>query len=1139
MAANLETVIKQLSESSIISQGKLENFVPPKAHPTTAEELVAELVKQNHLTSFQAQHVKAGKAKALILGNYTILEMIGAGGMGQVFKAEHRRMERIVAIKMLPPAMTKNATALARFQREVKAAARLRHSNIVGADDADEANGSHFLVMEYIEGRDLSAHVKKNGPFSVDKAVNYTLQAARGLEFAHAEGVVHRDIKPANLLLDKKGVVKILDMGLARIDVAPGDVAAQAELTGTGAVMGTVDYMAPEQGVSTHGVDARADIYSLGCTLHYLLLSKPVYEGETIGAKFLAHHRQPIPDLSALREDVPGEVNAIFQKMVAKQPEDRYQTMTEVIADFQACGAGRDESLTMPQTIASSFDNRTLQSLRSGALTSKRGAKKKVGGDKKKLIYVAAGAAGLGVIVLLTVVVLLRGKNDKPVAETNPPATAVLVSKVEPPVAQPSEPQASPTPMAQTPVAKTEPPVMKTSPPATTIEPTKPAPASVAKAEPPVTKPTVMKPAPPTTPAKKTPAPIVVAKIEPPIAKPTANDTNATTPPATKAPAPAPAAKVEPVVMKDARLPIPDEAAQKRAEKLMQELFKADLAQAKLPEQKLALAEKILAQADITRDDSASKYAMLQEARRLAIDVADAAMLDKVIKSLSTSYEVDAAETWIESLEKAGQKPRLPPVNKSLVEAALGPMDELVASDQFDLATRLQSAVLTVARKARDPALQKDVVDRGKTLSSAKKQWEAAEKTSKALAADPDDATANLAMGKYLCFSKGAWLQGFAHLAKGSDPTLAELAVRSQGKFSDPMVKVALADAWWTAAESAKGPGKVDFQIGGGYWYAMALSELTGLEKSRVEQRIQALPAKTAKALLELSDEIWRKEIAALPAEKQLEVVSKKLEALNPGFTPGITFKIEGGVVTEFIVDGRFVTDISPVRALPGLKLFRCTDGKLSDISPLRGMKLDSLSLRGCYDLQDLSPLVGTKLSTLDLQSTKVGDLSPLRGMPLNQLSMYSCKSLRDISPLRGMKLTYLSLRLCPVSDLEPLRGMPLTFFSAGGPQIQDFSPLRGMKLTKLEISSSTQLKDLELLQGMKLTSLSIDGIGATDLTPLRNLPLDYISLTPKNIVTGMDVLRNMKSLRTITVGGKGSWPAAEFWTRYDRGEFR
>jgi serine/threonine protein kinase len=180
----LEQFVKQLADSGIIAPGKLENFVPPKAHLKDAQELARQLVQGKHLTKFQAQEIYLGRPKSLILGNYTILDKIGAGGMGQVFKAEHRRMDRIVAIKMLPTSTMKDPVVVARFQREVKAAAKLRHPNIVAADDADEADGAHFLVMEYIEGSDLSALVKKSGALPVAKAVNYILQAARGLDYA-------------------------------------------------------------------------------------------------------------------------------------------------------------------------------------------------------------------------------------------------------------------------------------------------------------------------------------------------------------------------------------------------------------------------------------------------------------------------------------------------------------------------------------------------------------------------------------------------------------------------------------------------------------------------------------------------------------------------------------------------------------------------------------------------------------------------------------------------------------------------------------------------------------------------------------------------------------------------------------------
>jgi len=429
MPVPLEQFVKHLEDSGILAGDTLKDFIPPKASPKDAEELVRELVRQKKLTKFQAEEVWQGKGRSLVLGNYLLLDKIGQGGMGAVYKAEHRRMKRVVAIKMLPPTMMENPAAAARFQREVEAAAKLRHPNIVAADDADEANGVHFLVMELVDGSDLSALVKKNGPFPVAQAVNYILQAAKGLEFAHAEGIVHRDIKPANLLLDKKGTVKILDMGLARIE---GDTAGQAELTGTGAVMGTVDYMAPEQALSTKTADARADIYSLGCSLFYLLTGKATYDGETLTAKLMAHQNQPIPSIRTIRPEVPEAVEAIFTKMVAKRVEDRYQTMTEVIADLEVCGNGNERTVAFSDPFTSATDSgltdilKEISAAPQKPVPTKKPASLLIGKDKKKLLLIGGGI--LGVLILLAGLVLkLKTKEGTLVVTVNEPEADVQV----------------------------------------------------------------------------------------------------------------------------------------------------------------------------------------------------------------------------------------------------------------------------------------------------------------------------------------------------------------------------------------------------------------------------------------------------------------------------------------------------------------------------------------------------------------------------------------------------------------------------------------------------------------------------------------------------------------------------------------
>jgi serine/threonine protein kinase len=262
---------------------------------------------------------------------YRILVRLGTGGMGVVFKAEHRLMERLVALKVIHKHLIDRPTSVERFRQEVRAAARLTHPNIVTAYDADQAGEVHFLVMEFVEGQSLDRLLERQRSFSVRQACYLVQQAALGMQHAFERGMVHRDIKPANLLVTPAGQVKVVDFGLARFAQERGPA---GDITPSGTVLGTPDYIAPEQALDSRQADIRADIYSLGCTLYHLLAGRPPFSEGTVFYKLMAHRERAPRPMTECRPDLPSGLAAVLERMLAKDPAQRYQTPADVAREL-------------------------------------------------------------------------------------------------------------------------------------------------------------------------------------------------------------------------------------------------------------------------------------------------------------------------------------------------------------------------------------------------------------------------------------------------------------------------------------------------------------------------------------------------------------------------------------------------------------------------------------------------------------------------------------------------------------------------------------------------------------------------------------------------------------------------------------
>lgn len=334
--------VRQSQHSSKVGVGGDDSSDAQTGHPlievdSTCIAFAEWLVKQGKITTWHATKLLKGKHKGFFLGKYKLLRLLGRGGMSSVYLAEHTVMKRQCAIKVLPYKLVADSSYLARFYREAQAVAALDHPNIIRAYDVDhQTDGEmeiHFLVMEFVNGRNFYELVKTQGPLQPRTAADYIRQGALGLQHAHESGMVHRDVKPGNFIVDANGTVKLMDLGLAMVHEKPGELSVT--LANEEKVLGTADYLAPEQAVDSHLVDSRADLYALGCTFYFLLTGRPPFNEGSLTQRLLAHQSQTPPSLAELRSEIPLPLVELIERMMIKDPQQRIQTAALIAEELE------------------------------------------------------------------------------------------------------------------------------------------------------------------------------------------------------------------------------------------------------------------------------------------------------------------------------------------------------------------------------------------------------------------------------------------------------------------------------------------------------------------------------------------------------------------------------------------------------------------------------------------------------------------------------------------------------------------------------------------------------------------------------------------------------------------------------------
>jgi eukaryotic-like serine/threonine-protein kinase len=1113
------------------------------------------------------------------LGHYEVLQILGKGGFGIVFRVLDVMLQRVVALKVLAPELAATSPARRRFLREARSSAQVRHENVVQVYEVGE-QPLPYLAMEFIPGETLQQKLDRIGPLDVAETLRIGRQIAAGLAAAHDHDLIHRDIKPGNILLESgpHGHAKITDFGLAR-------AADDASISQSGIIAGTPLFMAPEQ-AQGQPLDQRADLFSLGSVLYTMLAGRPPFRANnSIAVLKRVTEDQP----RAIREIIPETPQwlcDIIAKLHAKNPDDRYQTAREVADVLADC-----EAQFKADSKLNDF-SRIPQSKRAAGRSGRRK-------------WIAAA-------VLLLPAIALAVTEFAGVTHLFPEQQATNSNKAG----------GDPTPVVD---AKKETPIPGAkSAPLPAVVPFTAAEAKARQEE--WARHLGMK----DVEFADTKLGMEFRVIPPGEFQMGARDDEvkgemgslqAETPRhPVRITRPFAIGKFEVTVGQFRKFIDANPTYKTTAERDGGYGIKnGEVVSGKEYNWKNVGYE----QADrapvwsVSWDDAVEfcKWLSKEDGRKFRLPTeAEWEWACRAGTDTRTFWPAsDNSHQYAYSGSPNNRKPQTVgglSANAYGLHDACGNVWEW-CHDWFNDSYYKNSPVddpTGPPGPQEQPRRARHRVQRGGgtyggafALNSTSRLLREAEvcgfRVVCDLAEDSRPTPTPVSKQKPVEVVLPApnvhdtWIKATALLPldQHAAALLAKLKERLPG-FEDAMLRTipsmagdrqAIMVAAWLRELNPAFQGEVTHQIEGGVLTNLEVTsplvrDLTPLKAlpelksftgrgtlgydnqstrdAALLRSLKALETINGKPVAQFWTDAearqaefkeWLQLVPTLTAEQQVAAVVARLKERNPGLEGTARHKIEGGVVTELIftpVKGQdMVTDIAPVRALPGLtwlNLWGCVG--LEDLEPLKDLKLTRLiisSLTVNNQVRDLKPLRGMKLTELRLYHCQVQDLEPLTGMPLNTLWLYSSQ-VRDIEPLKGMPLTSLALDTCtPIKDFTPLKGMALSLLALGRCQFRDIELLKGMPLTALTLAD-TQVHDLAPLKGMPLKRLSLYRTAVTDLKPLQGMDLEEFYLTPKNITQGLESLRDMKSLNKIGIDYNQAWPAAEFWERYDKGEF-